>query len=64
MYAVPGEMPVTTPVAEPINATDVLLLLHEPPVVTLVSVLEYPWHTESVPSIGCGVGFTVITLVV
>ena len=42
-------MPVTTPVDEPIVATDVLLLLHVPPVVVLLSVVVVPTQMLVVP---------------
>jgi hypothetical protein len=44
-------MPDTMPVAEPITATAVLLLLHVPPVDALLSVVLDPRHTLAVPVI-------------
>ena len=35
----------------PIVATDMLLLLHTPPVVSSVNVIEEPTHTVEVPDI-------------
>jgi hypothetical protein len=36
MYAVPGDIPVTNPLAEPTVAMVVLLLVHVPPAVAFV----------------------------
>ena len=50
MVAVPAELPVTIP-AVPTEATEELLLVHEPPVVVLLSVVVLPVHTVAVPVI-------------
>jgi hypothetical protein len=42
---VPAVIPVTTPVDAPMVPIDVLLLVHVPPVVGLVSVMLPDWHT-------------------
>ncbi len=44
-------------------ATVSVVLLHVPPVVALVSVVEVPVHKASVPPITAGSAFTVVTLV-
>lgn len=51
-------MPVTMPV-ELIDAIAVLLLLHVPPLVALVSVVVLPTQVLAVPAIVAGVAFTV-----
>ena len=45
----PGAMPFTTPVAGPITAIVVLLLLHKPPGTLSVSVVTDPWQTLELP---------------
>ena len=57
---VPAATPVTMPEEEPMVATEVLLLVHVPPLVASVSVVVWPVHTLVVPAIAAGVGFTVI----
>jgi hypothetical protein len=47
----PEPTPETTPVDEPTDATDGLLLLQAPPVVVLLSVVVAPVHTEPAPVI-------------
>jgi hypothetical protein len=47
-------MPATTPEAEPIVATAVLLLLHVPPADRLSNVDEVPIHIPSEPVIADG----------
>ena len=67
MLVVPAATPVTIPVVEPMVAVPVALLLHVPPVVALVSVIELPAHTPKavdVLIIAVGTGFTVTTPVV
>jgi len=44
-------MPVTIPVDEPIEATAASALLHEPPVIPLVSVTAEPAHNAEAPVI-------------
>ena len=51
---VPTETPLTTPVVEPIVPTDVLLLIHVPPVVASVNVIEEPTHIMEDPIIEAG----------
>lgn len=51
-------MPVTTPVVLTTVATEVLLLLHVPPVVEFVRVVLAPSQTEKEPLIAAGSGFT------
>jgi hypothetical protein len=62
MADVPGVTPVTTPVADVIVATVVLLLDHVPPGVVLLSVTVLPVHTEVRPDIVLGSGVTVIVV--
>jgi hypothetical protein len=64
IVAVPADVPVTTPVDVLIGATAELLLLQVPgpPGDELVRTVVDPTHTVNVPSIGNGLGFTVITL--
>ena len=59
MVAVPAVMPVTSPVDDPTVATEVLLLLHTPPLVASLSAVVNPTQTAAVPVIGTGVGLTV-----
>ena len=62
--AVPVEPPVTKPVVTPTDAMVGVLLLHMPPVVGSVNVVELPAQARNVPAIGAGAGFTVTWLVV
>ena len=52
ILAVPAETPVTMPELLPIVATEVLLLLHVPPVVALLSVMVNPKHVGTLPVMG------------
>ncbi len=62
MTEVPGDTPYTTPVPDVIVATFVLLLVHVPDVVILLSVTDPPWHTVEGPVIGAtALTVTVIT---
>ena len=63
MLAVPAVMPLTTPLV-PTVATEVLLLLHVPPAVALLSVVVLPAVSVAVPVMvpADGNGLTVITL--
>jgi hypothetical protein len=63
IVAVPATIPVTTPVAETTVATEVLLLLHVPPVDVLVNAIVKPSHTVDEPDMAAGSGLTVITAV-
>jgi hypothetical protein len=47
----PVATPVTTPVPEPTVATAVLLLVHLPPLMVLLSVPVAPAHTDDGPVI-------------
>ncbi len=64
MFANPIARPVSTPDVGSIDAIEVLLLLHVPPVTELLSVVVPPRQTPVMPVIGGGVGLTVNTLVV
>ena len=46
IVTLPGATPVTVPVAEPIVATKVLLLLHTPPNVASLRFDVEPTHTD------------------
>lgn len=61
--AVPVATAVTRPVVDPIVATAVLLLVHVPPGIELVSVVVLPAHNELSPDIGAS-ALTVTTCVV
>ena len=61
---VPAFKPATMPVADPTDATEVLLLLHVPPAGSPLSVADNPAHTLLLPVTGSGNGFTVTTFVV
>jgi hypothetical protein len=63
MVAVPALTAVSTPVTEPIVATDALLLLQAPPVVALVSDEVLPAQSTVVPVIAEGAALTVTTVV-
>ena len=63
-------MPAATPVSNPVLApnvvtvaTLVLLLLHAPPNVALLSTLVCPAHTVAIPVMAAGTGFTEIIVV-
>ena len=64
MVEVPADTPVTTPELF-IVATAALLLLHVPPVVASLNVVEFPIQTLVVPVIAAtvGKGFTVTVVV-
>lgn len=63
MTDVPGAMPETIPVVEPIVAVPVLLLLHVPPVVALLKVeTAVPIHITVVPVMAAGLAPTVTTV--
>lgn len=59
MVAVPAVTPVTIPVPEPAVATPVLPLVHVPPAVVPISVVDEPAHMLIVPVIGPGTALTV-----
>jgi hypothetical protein len=52
MVVVPDETPLTTPVVDPMVATEVLLLIHIPHAVASLSVVVAPVHTEEAPEMG------------
>lgn len=61
---VPGPTPTATPVVEPIVATDVVPLLHVPPTVEVLNVVDAPWQILVVPVMAAGNGITVNVFVV
>ena len=63
IVAVPGVIPVTTPVPDTV-ATAVLELLHATGLVVVLSVVVLPAHTVAVPVIAVGTGVIVTTAVV
>jgi hypothetical protein len=62
MTDVPKEMPLTMPDADPIVVL-VLLLVHTPPALELVSVADDPTHTEELPPITEGSDITLTVVV-
>ena len=66
MVAVPGALPVTTPLVEPTVAILALLLLQVAPLppAASVSVIENPTHTMPGLVIADGKGFTVTGTVI
>jgi hypothetical protein len=54
MVTLPAETPLTTPVPAPAVATDVLLLVHVPPGVALLSVVVAPTQTVEEPGLMAG----------
>ena len=60
---VPADTPETIPVAEPIAAIAVLLLLHVPPAVASVNVVVWAWHTLVAPDIACNGSTLTVKLV-
>jgi len=64
IVVIPDERPYTTPLEDPTVATPVLLLLHEPPVVTSLNAVVDSIHTLRVPPIAEGGRFTVTVDVV
>ena len=63
MFAVPAVTPLTIPFDEPTVATDVLELVHTPPVVASVKVVVPLVPTVVVPMMDTGIAFTVTTVV-
>lgn len=61
MLHVPAVTPDTTPLPEPTVATDVLELVHVPPLTELLSVVVKPVPTVVIPVIGGidGLTFTI-----
>ena len=62
IFVTPTVMPVAIPVAEPIVAIPVILLLHTPPP-EAASVIELPKHMLLLPVMGAGAGSTVTDIV-
>ncbi len=60
---VPEFRPITKPEPVPTEATVVLLLVHTPPVVASLSMVDWPRHTEPDPVIDVRAALTVTTLV-
>jgi hypothetical protein len=60
---VPAETPQTTPVSDPIVATDVLELVQTPPDTVLLSVLHEPAQILVGPVIAVGADVTLIVVV-
>jgi hypothetical protein len=63
MVTVPVAIAFSTPVDDPIDATDVLPLLHVPPEVASVNVRLPPVHSVEAPDIDTGIAFTVTVFV-
>jgi hypothetical protein len=63
MTEVPAATPHAVPVELPMVATAVLLLLHVPPAVASLRVVQVPAHMVVVPMIAAGNGLTVATIV-
>ena len=61
MVVVPAASVVTSPVDEPIVATDISVLVHEPPAGPSLIVTEAPRQILEAPETGNGVAFTVTT---
>ena len=61
MTAVLVPKPETTPVADPTEATEPLLLLQLPPATASDKFVVKPEQTLSVPAMGAGITFTVYT---
>lgn len=59
----PAARPLTTPVPDPTDAIDALLLIQLPPEVALARVVVDPTQTLAVPVIDAGNAFTVTTRV-
>jgi hypothetical protein len=59
MVEVPAPIPSTSPVIELIVATELLLVLHVPPVVALVSTVVCPLHKFNAPALAASVPLTV-----
>lgn len=62
--AVPGATPVTIPVVRPTVAIDVFTLVHVPPAIASLSVVDVPMHTFVPPLIVAGAVVTNIVVVV
>ena len=64
MVTVPPLTAVSTPVDSPMVARAVLLLLHVPPVVALLSVMLLPVHGLDTPVVAAKAVFTVSWVIV
>jgi hypothetical protein len=64
MLVLPPVSALTNPVAEPMDATEPLLLVQVPPPGLLVNVCVVPTHIDEVPDIAVGVKLTVCVRVV
>jgi hypothetical protein len=62
--AKPAAVPLTTPLTEPMEATDKFPLDQLPPAVGSVSGLEVPGHKVNTPVIAAGRGLTVTPAVI
>jgi hypothetical protein len=63
MVDVPGDNPMTRPVAEPMTAEKVLLLVHVPPPTASLNVEVNPKQTFVLPVIADGTGLTITDVV-
>jgi hypothetical protein len=63
ILAVPALAPKTKPDVNPTLALVVALLLHVPPGAELPSNVEVPTHTDNIPVLASGIGFTVTSTV-
>lgn len=63
MFAVPADIPVTIPFEEPMIATPVLPLVHEPPVVRSDKLVISPTQTGGVPVMPGNASITVTVVV-
>ena len=63
MVTAPPPTPVTVPVDEPTVAIKVLLLVHDPPVVAMLSVVVVPTQMWLMPVMDGGAGLTVMIFV-
>lgn len=59
IVAMPAVIPVMIPVVAPAVAIVGLMLLHTPGVVASLSVIVLPTHTDGIPVIAAGNGYTV-----
>ena len=63
MFVTPAATPVTMPEEEPTVAIVPLPLVHKPPPVLFVKVVDPVMHTNGLPEIGLSGGFTVTVVV-
>ncbi len=62
MFTMPDVKDITIPEAPPTDATKGLELVHVPPAIALVNVMDEPAHMMLPPTIGEGVRLTVTVL--